>query len=97
MREKADKASLKSDLCILKWLARHLSGVLLVDINRAVVDTLIRQKLRSGVANATVNRMLALLRSILRRAVIEWEWCGAFPRVRLLREPTRRVRYLTNA
>lgn len=39
--------------------------------------------------------MLALLRSILRRAALDWEWVGGVPRVRLLREPARRVRYLT--
>ncbi|WP_257620207.1 site-specific integrase [Janthinobacterium sp. NKUCC08_JDC] len=93
--EKADKASFHSDLCILKWLEPHLSGMPLHHINRTVVDALTLKKVQSGVANGTVNRMLALLRSILRRAVLEWEWSFSVPRVRLLREPTRRVRYLT--
>ena len=47
------------------------------------------------VSNATVNRMLALLRSILRRACSHWEWLESVPQVRLLREPSRRVRFLT--
>lgn len=97
LSEKADKASLHSDLCILRWLEPHLSGVPLRDINRAVIDALALKKIQSGVANATVNRMLALLRSILRRAAFEWEWFASVPRVRLLKEPTRRVRYLTKA
>ncbi len=46
-------------------------------------------------ANATVNRMLALLRSILRMAAIEWDWLLSVPPVRLLREPVRRVRFLS--
>lgn len=95
--EKADKASLHSDKCIFRWLEPHLSGVPLADIDRLVVDTLTLKKVKTGVANATVNRMLALLRSILRRAQYDWEWSQAVPRVRLLREPTRRVRYLTHA
>jgi integrase len=94
--EKADKASLHSDKCILRWLEPHLSGLVLRDINRSIVDSLTLKKLQSGVANGTVNRMLALLRSVLRRAALDWEWCSSAPRVKLLREPTRRVRYLTN-
>jgi integrase len=41
--------------------------------------------------------MLALLRSVLRRAALDWEWMDKLPKVRLLREPVRRVRYLTHA
>jgi len=41
--------------------------------------------------------MLALLRAILIRSVTDWDWLSAAPRVRLLREPVRRVRYLSKA
>jgi integrase len=95
--EKADKASLKSDQCILRWLDRYLSGLPIVDITRPVVDSLTHHKIASGVANGTVNRMLALLRSILIRASVDWEWLPITPKVRLLREPVRRVRYLTKS
>lgn len=44
-----------------------------------------------------MNRTLALLRSILRRCVLDWEWIDAIPKVRLLREPVRRIRYLTHS
>jgi integrase len=94
--EKSDKASLHSDLCILRWLEPHLSGVSLVDINRRVVDSVALKKIATGVANGTVNRTLALLRSILYRSAHEWEWIGTVPKVRLLKEPVRRVRYLTH-
>lgn len=83
--EKADKASLHSDKCILRWLEPHLSGVPLGDIDRRVVDTIMLSKVKTGVSNGTVNRMLALLRSILRRAAFDWEWMGTVPRVRLLK------------
>src|SRR5471030_628063 len=94
--EKADKSSLHSDKCILRWLEPHLAGLPLQDVNRSVVDALTIEKMKSGVVNGTVNRMLALLRSILRRSALDWEWVATVPRVRLLREPSRRVRYLTN-
>lgn len=93
--EKADKASLNSDRCIFRWLDPHLSSLLLVKIDRTVVDAITLRKIKTGVANGTVNRMLALLRAVLRRAALDWEWMGIIPRVRLLKEPTRRVRYLT--
>jgi len=48
----------------------------------------------SGVANGTVNRMLALLRPILIRSSVDWEWLPVVPKVRLLKESIRRVRYL---
>ncbi len=93
--EKSDKASLKSDKCIIGWLNQRLSGYCLASITRPVVDSLTHEKIASGVANGTVNRMLALLRSILIRASVDWEWLAIVPKVRLLREPVRRVRYLT--
>ena len=93
--EKSDKASLKSDKCIIGWLNQRLSGYCLASITRPVVDSLTHEKIASGVANGTVNRMLALLRSILIRASVDWEWLAIVPKIRLLREPVRRVRYLT--
>ena len=95
--EKADKASLKSDQCIIRWLNRYLSGLSIAEITRPVVDSLAHKKIASGVANGTVNRMLALLRSILIRASVDWEWLPFVPKVRLLKEPVRRVRYLTKS
>ena len=93
--EKADKASLTSDQCIIRWPDRYLSGLPIVDITRPVVDSLAHKQIAYGVSNGTVNRMLALLRSILIRASVDWEWLPAVPKIRLLREPIRRVRYLT--
>lgn len=93
--EKSDKASLKSDMCIFRWLHPLLSEYYINDINRSVVDAVTKQKRASGVKNGTVNRTLALLRSVLIRAYVDWEWLDAVPKVRLLKEPDRRVRYLT--
>ncbi len=95
--EKADKASLKSDRCILRWLDPYLSGLSISSITRPIIDSLTHRKIASGAANGTVNRMLALLRSILIRASVDWEWLPTVPKVRLLREPVRRVRYLTKS
>lgn len=93
--DKADKRSLASDQSNIRWLNKFLSGIPLTDIDKEVIDSLRTKKIASGASNATVNRMLALLRSILRMAVVEWEWIPSTPHVRLLREPVRRVRFLS--
>ena len=51
--------------------------------------------MREGWTNATVNRTLELLRAVLRKCVNEWEWLDRAPHVRMLKEPTRRIRFLT--
>jgi integrase len=93
--DQSDKASLFSDKSIIRWLDMHLSGVPLADIDRDVIANIHYKKLASGVANATVNRTLALLRSILNTAEKDWRWVADVPRIKLMREPLRRVRYLS--
>lgn len=50
---------------------------------------------RSQASVATANRHLALIRAILRRAFDEWKWIDKAPKVKLYREPRRRVRWIT--
>jgi len=49
----------------------------------------------TGVSNACVNRMLALIRAILNRSVQRWEWLDSAPKVTLRKEATHRIRWLT--
>jgi integrase len=95
LREQAHKATHESDKAKLRWLDKHLAGLDIEEINRAVIDRIIAAKRAEGCANATVNRVLALVRAILRRCAGEWEWMDRAPAVRLLKEPTRRIRFLT--
>lgn len=94
-KEQSHKKSLKSDLSIFKWLDPHLNGWLLKDINRTKIDNLTAIKESVGAKNATTNRMLALIRSVLRRAEREWEWIDRAPVVRLKKEDNKRIRWLT--
>jgi len=55
----------------------------------------IRRSLAMGHSNAAVHRTLEPLRAILRECVNEWEWLDKAPSVRMLKEPTRRIRFLT--
>jgi len=95
LREQSHKATLEEDRSKLRWLDRFLGGRELECINRALIDRITEAKLAEGCSNATVNRTLGLLRAILRRCHLQWEWLDRAPAVRLLKEPTRRVRFLT--
>ena len=95
LKETSHKATHEHDKAKLRWLDPQLTGKPLDTINRAVIDRITQAKLATGSTNATVNRMLALVRAILRRCERDWEWVDKSPAVRLLKEPTIRIRYLT--
>ena len=94
--KQGEKASLQDDIGHLRWVHKHLFGRYLDEINRDVLDSLTQARMDDGVTNATVNRMLEVVRAILRRAEREWEWLERAPHVRMLPEPKRRVRWLTS-
>lgn len=50
---------------------------------------------RAEASNATANRYLSLIRAILRKACLEWEWIERVPKVKMYPEPKRRVRWIT--
>lgn len=95
LSETRHKATHEHDKAKLRWLDPLLGGKPLDTINRAVIDRVVHSKQATGVANATVNRTLALVRAILRRCERDWEWIDRSPAVRLLHEPPKRIRYLT--
>lgn len=97
LREQVHKATHEEDKEKLRWLDRYLAGRELESINRALLDEITQAKLADGCSNATVNRTLALVRAILRKCARDWEWVDRAPAVRLLKEPSRRIRFLTRA
>jgi integrase len=94
--EQSHQATAEEDKAKLRWLDQHLGGKELDAINRDMIERISQAKLVDQCSNATVNRTLALVRSILRKCVREWQWLDRAPNVRMLREPTRRIRYLTH-
>lgn len=54
-----------------------------------------RRRDRDKVANYTINRALEVVRRILNLAHHDWNWLQRVPRIRLLKEPKRRIRFLT--
>lgn len=95
LKEASHKASIESDKIHLRWLDPFLGGKQLDQISRSLLDRISDAKLAEGVSNATVNRVLEVVRAILRKCVNEWEWLDRAPQIRMLKEPTRRIRFLT--
>lgn len=93
--ETKHKRSHHHDLAHLRWLDRHFGSLSLSDVTRDRIDAVKQVRLSEGVSNASVNRILAVTRAVLRKAAYEWEWIDRAPKVRLLPEPKLRVRYLT--
>jgi integrase len=95
LKESEHKATLETDKMHFRWLDRFLGGWRLDEINRALVDRITDARVAEGVSNATVNRTLEVVRAILRKALNDWEWLDRLPRIRMLKEPTRRIRFLS--
>ena len=92
--EKQKKKSLHLDLTIIEWLKPHLASVYIAEITRERVEEL-RQLKRQEVGEQTVDRYMALLRAILKRARDDWEWIETIPKVPMYGSQSRPPRFLT--
>jgi integrase len=96
-QDTAHKATQDDDLAHLRWARPYLDDLTLDQIDRTRLRHIQTERKASGVSNATVNRTLAVLHAILRRAARVWEWIDTAPTVPALPEPKRRIRWLTPA
>ena len=55
-----------------------------MEITKEKIDEIAKAREVEGVKPATVNRMMALVRAILRKAAYEWEWIDKVPLVRMV-------------
>ena len=95
LEEFADKRSLSDDKDHLKKLDPYLRSRKLDAIDMTVLQPFIRDgKSKDQVSNATVNRALEVVRQILNVAHQDWRWLRGVPKIRRLKEPRRRVRFL---
>lgn len=82
------------DVFTIGWLQQFFRGKYLHELTRDVIMAVGEVK-RKETSASTANRLLAVIRAILRRAALEWEWIDKPPVIKLYRLPKRRVRYLT--
>ena len=88
------KRTHRDDAKKLVWLQQFLSGRILSEIGRDEIAAIGERK-RLDSSGPTANRYLALIRSILRKACLEWEWIDRAPKIRLYKEAKRRVRWIS--
>jgi len=94
LKETDHKATHNKDIMSLRWLDQFLGSKYLDEITRDDLTTIGETK-RDESNCSTANRYLSLVRAILMRSRDEWEWISSFPKVRLFKEPKKRVRFLS--
>lgn len=92
--ETQNKASHRNDKTALRWLQQYFHNKLLCDIDRELIMRIAQTKAAES-STTTANRLLAVIRTILRKACYEWEWIDKVPKLKLYPEPKRRIRWLT--
>ncbi|MGB4497241.1 MAG: tyrosine-type recombinase/integrase [Methylococcaceae bacterium] len=95
VKENTHKRTLKNDRDNFTYLDKYLRGKWLDEIDKATIEQIKEEKSATGVANGTVNRILALIRAVLNAAKNEWEWLDFVPAIKLLPEKASRIRWLT--
>ena len=96
VEDNADKRRLFYDQAHFQKLDPYLRGYRLRDINMNVLRPFIQdRKQKDGVANGTINRALEVVRHVLNMARDDWGWITRVPKIRMLKEPKRHVRFLT--
>ena len=91
IKEMGHKKTLHDDITKIKKL-KPFRGVELTNLSRQFIQDTV-----AGIEgrNSTKNRYLAFIRSILNKCVFEWEWLDKAPKLKLYKEPKRRIRWLT--
>lgn len=94
LMETQHKKSHHEDVAKINWLQQFFRGKYLDELTRDLIAKIGELK-RQQSTPATANRLLALIRAILRRSALDWEWIDKPPVIKLYREAKRRVRYLS--
>ena len=66
-----------------------------MEITSDQIEEIATAKELTGVSPASVNRMLEIIRAILRKAQNEWGWLQTTPVIRMRKIENRRIRWLT--
>lgn len=95
LNERGDYPSRQDDVGWLRWLHLHLYDSTLTAINASRILEIQRIRQAEGVKPRSVNAILQVIRSVL-RASERRGWLDRVPQIRLLPEPSRRIRYLSD-
>jgi integrase len=94
--ERKDKRSARDDLLRGEWWKQQLGRTPLKLVTSSKLRDAIEAKRQAdGISNATANRYLALVRTVLRCCEIDWGWVDSAPKLRTYTEDNHRESYLT--
>ena len=95
LEECVDKSSFSDDRDHLRKLDPYLRSLRLDAVDMNALQSFIRdRKTKDDVSNSTINRALEVVRRILNLAHQDWRWLKAVPKIRMLKEPRGRMRFL---
>ncbi len=80
LEERDHKRSLATDKSHIRWLRPLIGTYRLTEIDRDCIETLRRRKKKETSA-VSANRVMSLLRSMLKAARDDWEWIDVIPKV----------------
>ena len=81
---------------ICRLLDPYFGSLMLRQIDGDAIWAVIGGETKKGNKPATINRYLALIRSLLRMARDEWQWIDTFPKIRMLPGEVERDRWLSS-
>lgn len=93
-RTTKDEEQINKEKGMLAIITEEWGNLSLEAINANLISQL-AHTLIEGRKPATVNRYLAVLKTLLRKACYEWEWTARVPRIKMFKENNERVRWLT--
>jgi integrase len=94
LTESHGKRSIETEKSHLRWLAKHLDGKYLDEIDTDVVEKIIKAKLKDA-GTTRCNRTTGIISAILNKAHKKWGWLDRVPHIRKFREGGQRLRWLT--
>lgn len=80
---------------LLAWLDARLQRIPIADISHSVLEELRNQKLEEGAGARTANYVVGIVSTVL-TAAAGWGWVNSAPRIKPLKLPPGRVRWLTH-
>jgi len=95
IEESTHKKKIENDLFAIRQVDEWMHNVQINAIGNEQIDIIIQGLRKRGIANASVNRITALIRAVLRKAEREWGWIERAPSVRRLKEAPGRIRWIT--
>jgi len=95
LRENGHNRTIEIAKSHLRWLDAYLKNYQLHEINRDLLEDIANKKEATGVSPTTVNRVLEVVRAMLRTAQMEWEWLDKVPLIRMRHVEKQRIRWLT--